>query len=325
MADRTEQDLTLLVRQMRWESEGVMSVLLEDVGGAPLPAWQPGAHLDLHLPGALVRQYSLCGDPADRFGYRIAVLREPQGRGGSATVHEKLHPGLVIAARGPRNNFALRPASRYAFVAGGIGITPILAMLHQAQQTGTPWTLIYGGRRRQTMAFLDELATTAERSAGLGQVTISPQDEVGLLPLAALFAEPTPDTLVYCCGPEPLLVAVTAATAHWPPNSLVVERFTPLPEKRDSSTDTTFEVVAASSGVSVEVAPGQSIVEALEAVGVCPPTSCEEGICGTCETAILDGVADHRDSLLSDDERAAGETMLICVSRSLRPRLVLNL
>ena len=234
MPDHAEQDLTLLVRQMRWESEGVMSVQLEDAGGAPLPQWQPGAHLDLHLPAALVRQYSLCGDPADRFCYRIAVLREPEGRGGSAAVHDKLHPGMVIAARGPRNNFELRPASRYAFVAGGIGITPILGMLRQAQQAGTPWTLTYGGRNRATMAFLDELASAVEHAAGLGQVTISPQDEVGLLPLAELFAEPTPDTLIYCCGPEPLLSAMAAATAHWPANSLVVERFTSLPGQRDS-------------------------------------------------------------------------------------------
>ena len=325
MSHQAEQDLTLLVRQMRWESDGVMWVMLEDVGGAPLPEWQPGAHLDLHLPAALVRQYSLCGDPGDRRGYRIAVLREPQGRGGSAAVHDKLHPGMVIAARGPRNNFALRPASRYAFVAGGIGITPILGMLRQAQQAGTPWTLVYGGRSRATMAFVDEVRTAAEHSAGLGRVTISPQDEVGLLPLAELFAEPTPDTLIYCCGPEPLLAAVDAATTHWPTNSLVVERFTPLPVARDSSADTTFDVVAASSGISVEVGPGQSIVQALEAVGVYPSTSCEEGICGTCETTILDGVAEHRDSLLSDEERAAGRTLMICVSRCVGRRLVLDL
>ena len=154
MPTAVESDLTLLVRQLRWESEGVVSVVLENADGSALPAWEPGAHVDLHLPGSIVRQYSLCGSP-DRSGqWRVGVLREESGRGGSAAVHEKVRPGTVIAARGPRNNFVLRPSAAYVFIAGGIGITPILSMVAAADAAGAQWSLLYGGRTRPSMAFI---------------------------------------------------------------------------------------------------------------------------------------------------------------------------
>lgn len=311
------RDLSLLVRRMGWESDGVMSLVLVDAAGDDLPEWQPGAHVDLHLPGGLVRQYSLCGDPQDRHQWRVAVLREPASRGGSHAVHDAVRPGMVLAARGPRNNFALRPAAAYRFVAGGIGITPILSMIGTARAQGATWSLLYGGRSRASMAFLDEL--------GPGEVTVHPQDEVGLLPLARSFATVEPDTLVYACGPEPLLAAVQQATAHWPAGSLVVERFAPVEVDDSAGTGESFEVEAAASGVTVTVEPGTPIIRALEAAGVAVETSCEEGICGTCETRVLSGTPDHRDSLLSAEERAAGETMMVCVSRCLGRKLVLDL
>ena len=326
--------LTLLVRQMTWQSEGVMTLVLEDAAGADLPQWTPGAHLDLHLPGAIVRQYSLCGDPLDRQRWRVAVLLEQVGRGGSRAVHRDLRPGMVLTARGPRNNFELRPAGAYRFVAGGIGITPILAMVNHARDHGTPWSLLYGGRSRGSMAFVEELPQGDGAGAGGGgdgggdgdgEVTVVPQDEAGLLPLADLLADVEPNTLVYACGPGPLLDAIERATAHWPPGSLVLERFAPVSAPVPQGLESSFEVEAAASGVTVTVEPGTSIVRALESAGVYPETSCEEGICGTCETRVLAGTPQHRDSLLSEAERETGETMMICVSRCAGQRLVLDL
>lgn len=323
--DTRASTLRLLVRQLRWESEGVVSLLLEDAHGGELPEWQPGAHLDLHLGGALVRQFSLCGPSTNRYQWRIAVLLEPGGRGGSHAVHTQLHPGMVLDARGPRNNFSLRPASRYRFVAGGIGITPILSMVAQARDQGIPWSLLYGGRKRASMAFLNELEEHSAAGGQAGRVTVHPQDEAGLLPLAEVFAPVEPDTLVYACGPEPLLAAMQGATAHWPAGSLVVERFSPGASPRPRADEAAFVVEAATSGLTVTVEPGVSIVRALEAAGIFPETSCEEGICGTCETRVLAGTPEHHDSLLSEDEREAGETMMICVGRCRGDRLVLDL
>jgi ferredoxin-NADP reductase len=318
-----EVDLRLLVRQLRWESEGVLSLLLEDADGRELPAWSPGAHLDLRLPGGLVRQYSLSGDPADRSTWRIGVLREPAGRGGSAAVHDQVRPGTVLEGHGPRNNFALEPSPRYVFVAGGIGITPILPMLREAERAGAEWSLLYGGRSRQSMAFLAELPGLDPHG---DRVTVHPEDELGLLPLAARLAAPQTDTLVYACGPEPLLAALTETMADWTPGRLHLERFTPVaPTAEQLAGEHEFEVEAAASGVTVTVPVGVPIIRALEQAGVVVETSCEEGICGTCETKVLDGDVDHRDSLLSEDERVNGGTMMVCVSRCRGQRLVLDL
>ena len=195
-------------------------------------------------------------------------------------------------------------------------------MVAHAREHGVPWSLVYGGRMRTSMAFLEEFA---EHSGAGGEVTVHPQDEAGLLPLQELFAQVEPDTLVYACGPEPLLAAMQEATAHWPSGSLVVERFSPVAPPTSSGPEAAFEVEAAASGLTVTVEPGVSIVRALEAAGIFPETSCEEGICGTCETRVLAGTPEHRDSLLSDEEREAGETMMICVGRCRGERLVLDL
>ncbi|MEU0350913.1 PDR/VanB family oxidoreductase [Streptomyces sp. NPDC006237] len=282
--------------------------------GEPLPAWEPGAHVDVLLGPGLERQYSLCGDPADRTSWRIAVLREPDGRGGSAHVHERVAEGDKIRVRGPRNNFRLEPAPRYRFVAGGIGITPILPMLAAAEAAGAEWTLLYGGRTRNSMAFGEELARYGDR------VTIAPQDETGLLDLPSVLDDVPEDTLVYCCGPGPLLDAVEA---RCPSGVLRVERFRPKEQETGGATE--FEVELARSGRTLTVTPDVSVLDAVRAAGVEVLYSCTEGTCGTCETDVLDGEPDHRDSVLTDEERAAGETMLICVSRCRGKRLVLDL
>jgi ferredoxin-NADP reductase len=314
-----EQDLTVVVDETQMVADRVVALTLRRPGNEDLPAWGPGAHVDLHLGPDLVRQYSLCGDPAERDQWRIAVLREQDSRGGSERVHA-LRAGESLRVRGPRNHFALAPAQRYAFIAGGIGITPILPMIAAAHLAGAEWNLLYGGRTRDSMAFRELLSAYAER------VAVRPQDEHGLLDLAAILGEPRADTLVYCCGPEPLLAAVEAACAPWPEGALHIERFTARPaDPRQSAGDTAIEVEFRASGITLEVPPGTSILHAAEAAGLPVVSSCQEGICGTCETAVLEGEPDHRDTVLSEDERESGETMMICCSRARSARLVLDL
>jgi ferredoxin-NADP reductase len=333
-------DLLLTVLGRRAAAEGVLALELADPTGAALPEWTPGAHVDLVLAPDLVRQYSLCGDPADRTHWRIAVLREPAGRGGSARVHDTLRTGDTVRVRGPRNRFPLEPATRYLFVAGGIGITPLLPMLASAEAAGADWRLVYGGRTAASMAFAAEL-----RAAHGDRVSLHPQDEHGLLDLDRLLGEP-PDseppgseppagTLVYCCGPGALLDEVHRRTAHWPAGVLHVERFTPeapagntpTPEApaTDGHTDHEFDVELALSGLTLRVPADRSVLDVLEQHGVPVLSSCRAGTCGTCETTVLAGRVDHRDSLLTEPERAAHDTMFLCVSRAACPKLLLEL
>jgi ferredoxin-NADP reductase len=310
----TRYEAELVVADARPAAAGVRVLTLRHPLGGPLPDWTPGAHIDLLLAPGLERQFSLCGDPADRDVWRIAVLREEAGRGGSAYVHERMGPGAGVRVRGPRNHFPLEPAPRYRFVAGGIGITPILPMLAAAEAAGAEWTLLYGGRSRASMAFTGELAAYGDR------VTLAPEDETGLLDLAAVLDGLPEDALVYCCGPGPLLDAVAE---RCPPRVLRTERF--RPKERLAGADGEFEVVLARSGRSVTVPGDVSVLDAVRAAGAEVLYSCTEGTCGTCETEVVEGVPDHRDSVLTEEERAAGETMLICVSRCRGKRLVLDL
>lgn len=328
MLEHDEQELRLQVTALTWEAEGVLSVHLQRPDRGDLPPWRPGAHVDLLPPGIVstrasgsaVRQYSLNGSPTDRTTWRVSVLREPAGTGGSQAVHERLRPGDLVDVVGPRNNFALHDSPEYLFIAGGIGITPLLPMIEAAAASGARWRLLYGGRSRSSMAFLRDL----ERHGCAVQV--HPQDECGLLDLDAALGTPRADVLVYCCGPEPLLAAVESRCAAWPAGALHVERFQAREQPPvDPGSEQAFEVVLGASGLTLTVPAGKSVLEALEDNGIEHISSCREGICGTCETKVLDGIPDHRDSLLSDDERAANDTMMICVGRALCPRLVLDL
>ncbi|BBC31521.1 2Fe-2S iron-sulfur cluster binding domain protein [Streptomyces graminofaciens] len=310
----TPYEAELVVTTREFAADGVLALTLRHPLGEELPAWQPGAHIDVLLGPDLERQYSLCGDPADRHTWRIGVLKEPDGRGGSAYVHTELRQGDKVRVRGPRNNFALEQAPGYRFVAGGIGITPVLPMLAAAEAAGAEWTLLYGGRTRQSMAFQEELGAYGDR------VTVAPQDETGLLDLASVLDDLPEGTLVYCCGPGPLLDAVEA---RCPGKALRVERF--QPKEQDTGPDSEFEVVLERTGRTLTVPVGVSVLDTVRAAGVEVLYSCAEGTCGTCETDVLDGTPDHRDSVLSDEEREAGETMLICVSRCQGSRLVLDL
>jgi ferredoxin-NADP reductase len=319
-----EVDLRLQVARRSVGADGVVVLEMRDPIGAELPAWSPGAHIDLKLPGGLVRQYSLCGDPNDRSVWRIGVLREAEGRGGSVYVHDNVLAGQEIEVRGPRNNFHLVPAARYIFIAGGIGVTPMLPMAAAAEEAGAEWEFHYGGRSRTSMAFLETLKAL-EDSTGRGlRITLHPQDEVGLIDLPRILGTPYSGTKVYCCGPEPLLKAVEAACSAWPAGSLHLERFAPK-EQGEPVLSGDFKVELALSGMTLIVPSDASILDVVNEAGVEVLSSCREGTCGTCETSVLAGQVDHRDSLLTPEEQAANETMFICVSRAACPKLVLEL
>ncbi|GAB4587125.1 PDR/VanB family oxidoreductase [Nocardia sp. IFM 10818] len=301
----------------RDEAEDVFSLVLAARDGAELPAWTPGAHIDVHAGPAGVRQYSLCGDPGDRSRWQIAILHEPAGRGGSAHLFRTAQPGTELRVSPPRNNFELVSHPSYVFVAGGIGITPILPMLAAATAAGARWQLFYGARTRAHMAFADHLA------ARYPQVVLVPQDRDGPLPLPRILDE-AGDAEIYCCGPEPLLVAIEEQGATRG-SAIRTERFAPRPAAARTAPDEAFEVRLASTGAAYRVGPRQSIADVLESAGIDVLTSCREGTCGSCETAVLDGDIDHRDDILTAAERARGNTMMLCVSRAHSRTLVLDL
>ncbi|GAC1383180.1 MAG: hypothetical protein NVSMB48_15750 [Marmoricola sp.] len=317
LMNTTESEVDLRVAARREVADGVVELSLTEPSGAPLPSWTAGAHIDLVLGPSLTRQYSLCGSPADESSWKVGVLLDPQSRGGSAHVHEKLVEGATVRVRGPRNHFPLVASPRYQFIAGGIGITPILAMIEAAEARGADWNLIYVGRSRTSMAFLDRLD-------GHDRVTLWPRDEKGRLDLGSVLGTPQPDTLVYCCGPSALMEAVEEACSTWPEDAVHLERF--VAKKVEASPDAldSFEVECSRSGVTVTVPEGMSIFDAVEKAGVDVLGSCMEGICGTCEADVLEGRPDHRDSVLSNAERERGDTIMTCVSRSLSQRLVLD-
>ncbi|MGW5968745.1 cytochrome P450 [Streptomyces sp. NPDC055186] len=319
---RVKREMNLVLTGREEVSEGVVALRFAHPDGDALPEWEPGAHVDVRVPvgdGVLVRQYSLSSSPSKPHEWRLGVLREAGGRGGSKAVHETFEVGAQVRLGWPRNNFRFVSAPRYVFVAGGIGITPILPMIEKAEAEGADWELHYGGRTRASMAFLDELEQYGSR------VRLVPQDELGHPDLPGVFGTVRPDTLVYACGPEPLLTALEQALAHWPEGTLHTERFAPRKVVRDEP-DRAFEVEFAQSGVRAEVPAGTSILQVAEEHGITALSSCKEGTCGTCETRLLDGAADHRDSILTPTEQAANRTLMICVSRAAKdcPRLVLD-
>ena len=310
-----ERDVRLVVSERIEAADDVVVLVLRDPLGEHLPGWTPGSHIDLNLGEDLVRQYSLSGDPADHTSWRIGVLKERDGRGGSAFVHDHLLPNSVVNGRGPRNHFTLEPAPSYVFIAGGIGVTPILPMVREAQDASLPWVMYYGGRSLESMAFRDELTSYGRN------VVLHPQDTHGLLDLESIMSAAGGGAAVYCCGPGPLLdAAEKAASEHG--LDIHVEHFAPKAAVGAPVLAGSFEVHLSQMGVTLTVPPNRSILEVVEEAGAEVITSCREGTCGSCETAVLSGRPDHRDSLLSPD---IDDAMMICVSRSASPRLVLDL
>lgn len=320
MTDRT--DLELVVTDIQLVAERVRQVTLARTDGHQLPAWSPGAHIDLRLSDSAreyVRQYSLCGDPADRESWTIAVLHVPDSRGGSSFIHSQLAVGQKVSSAAPRNNFPLRSASRYLFIAGGIGITPILPMIEDVSSRGAEWNLIYCGRSEESMAFTHRIE--AMGSKRVEQFTSSNRP---LHDLSSRLSHLDEDTHVYCCGPERMVTEVRSIGRLCAQDRIHVERFQSS-ERPADAVDTEFEVEFSDSGLRAQVPCGRSILDVAEDLGISVESSCQEGVCGTCETRVLAGTPEHRDDVLTDDEREAGETMMICVSRARSTALTLEL
>lgn len=310
-------DIRARINVIRTESSGVISLELVPLDSETFPAWEPGAHIDVVLDEDLIRQYSLCGDPDDNRRWRIAVLREPESRGGSEAVHSDLDEGDELILRGPRNNFPLLPADEYVLIAGGIGITPILTMAEALARQGKNWKLLYGGRTLESMAFTDRLVKYRD------QVCMRPEDQFGLLDLADWIGQPRGNCLVYCCGPERLLQALEKNCSDWPEEAIQIERFRAADEAALVQ-DGSFDVILKQSNMTVHVAEGQSIAEAIEAAGGFIPTSCQEGSCGTCITSVLEGEPDHRDSFLRGKMRDSNKHIMVCCSRSKTKTITLD-
>lgn len=310
-------ELELVVSRREDAAEGIVVIELAAPDGGVLPAFEAGAHIEVAAAPGIVRQYSLCNDPAERHVYRLAVLRESASRGGSEAVHRDFQPGRTVQVSAPRNHFGLATdADRSILIAGGIGVTPILSMAHALHAEGRAFDLHYSTRSRGRAAFLTELAD----APFAGQVRIY-HDDGEAFDIVAALPPVAAGTHLYFCGPGGFMDAVEAVAraAGWPAGQLHMERFSADVDVEGDA----FTVVAAHSGVTVRVAEGQTINEALAAAGVDLPVSCEQGICGTCLTDVIDGIPDHRDQYLTDEEKASNREMTPCCSRSFTPVLTL--
>lgn len=313
-------ELTLRITDLIAEAKGVMVVELRSPTGDALPPFEPGAHIELHLPGDIVRQYSLCNDARETHRYCVGVGLSANSRGGSRHVHQSLRVGDTLHVSSPRNHFPLQvDAPGFVFFAGGIGITPVWSMIQWCEANQRPWHLFYLVRSRQRAAFLDVLRPFGDR------VTLHADDEAGGLFDIAAAIDPQPaDVHVFTCGPTPLMLAVEAATAGFPPEQVHFEWFAPK-APTSTATDKAFNIQLARSGRAFEVPADKSILQVLEDNGLRVESSCREGTCASCEVCVLDGIPDHRDSVLTAAERKNNEVMMICVSRSLSQTLVLDL
>lgn len=310
-----DRDLRLVVDEVRVEAHGVRSFQLAAPGGAELPGWQPGSHIDALLPSGRCRQYSLCGEPADRRSYRIAVRRIAHGAGGSRELHDSVGVGSELTVRGPRNAFPYVPAAGYLFIAGGIGITPILPMVKQAAADGSQWQLVYTGRSRASMPFLDELTTLDP-----ARIRIRPYDQYGFPSSGAELLKHAPTgATVYCCGPAPMLASVRRDLPASAVKAFHFERFSAPPVLGGQP----FEITLKHNNRMLTVPADRSALDVISQAVPDVAYSCQQGFCGTCRTRVISGEIDHRDRVLTDRERT--DTMTICVSRGRGGRITLDL
>ena len=319
--------LSVRVRAMTWEAQSVVGLELVPLHPmSSLPAFTAGAHIDLHLDtsqGPLVRSYSLLNAPHETHRYCLGIHRDPHSRGGSHHVHTGLRVGDVLTISAPRNHFALDESSPHnVFIAGGIGITPLLSMMARSQSLGTPWTLYYAARTREHAGFLDRLES-ANGSQG-GQVVLNFDQVPGgkMLELVAIVDSLPAGAHVYCCGPLPMLQAYEQATASLPAERVHKEYFA---AKETAASEGGFTVELARSQKTLQIPAGKTILDCLIEIHAEPPYSCQQGVCGTCEVKVIEGTPDHRDMVLSDSERAANNRMMVCCSGAKSPKLVLDL
>lgn len=314
-------NLQVQVLTRRIEAEGICSYELARADGAPLPAFSAGAHIDVHLPGGLVRQYSLCNDDRETHRYRIAVLRDPASRGGSVAVHEQVQEDDTLTISAPRNHFPLVAAPFSLLLAGGIGITPLLCMAQRLAATGQDFRLHYCTRSLARTAFRDSVAAFGERA----RLHLDDGDATQKLDLPAALAAAPAGSRLYVCGPTGFIdfVVKTAQAAGWPADHLHLEYFGAAPQ--DTAEDRAFEVRIASTGQTYTVPADKTVVAALQDQGVEVLVSCEQGVCGTCLTRVLEGECEHRDMYLTDEEKARHDQFLPCCSRARSPLLVLDL
>jgi vanillate O-demethylase ferredoxin subunit len=319
--NKTDKTIEVLLRSITYEADDVISLDLRPVATRTLPAFAAGAHIELQLRNGLQRNYSLANPQHERHRYCVAVLKEAAGRGGSRLIHETLRAGDILPVSLPRNNFPLvETAECSLLIAGGIGITPIWCMVQRLVELGRRWKLLYAVRSRRRAAFLDEiLALNATQDVDLH---FDDESEGAFINLDAVVQDAAPGTHLYCCGPLPMLAAFERATARLPSDTVHVEYFA---AKEPVAVSGGFDVVLARSGRSVFVPEHSTILDALVAAGIAVEHSCLEGVCGTCETKVLEGIPDHRDMVLSAQERTSNRTMMICCSGSKAGRLVLDL
>lgn len=298
-------------------ADDILRVTVTRTDGEEFPEWEPGAHIAVILPSGLERQYSLCGQQEDSHTWTIAILKESASRGGSDWLHANTRAGTPLRVRGPSNHFALEPASSYRFIAAGIGITAILPMIRSANLAGIPWELDYAATSPDRAAFLDDV-----RSLSGGHARVHLSSDGQRFDVAAL--DPADGELIYACGPARLLDALSEQSHAWGPGTLHVERFEAI-HPTTPVLNEPFIVDLVLSGITLEVSAEESILDAAETAGVFVLSSCREGTCGTCETTVVSGSVDHRDSILSDAEKLANDRMMICVSRAASSTLSLDL
>ncbi len=314
--------LELQVRAIRLQGQGVCSYELADPQGEPLPPFEAGAHVDVHLPGGLVRSYSLAGDPQDHSCWLLGVLKEPKGQGGSRAMHEKVRVGDLLRVGPVRNAFPLAAQARHTLLlGGGIGITPLKAMAHTLSARGDDFELHYCARSPAHAAFVNDLRAIVP--PGRLHLHFDGGDPARGLDIAALLRDRAEGTHVYFCGPAGFMQACESACAHWPPEAVHSEHFKAPAVAASDIPDGGFEVRLARSGVTIQVGPDQTIVRAIELSGHRVPTSCLSGLCGACKVDYLEGEVDHRDYILDDAERA--RCLTVCVSRARSRTLTLDL
>lgn len=315
-----EETLKVVVRKREVQGADVVVLDLTRADGGLLPVFAAGAHVDIHVAPGLIRQYSLCSDPADSAVYRLGILKDPASRGGSVGVHDTLREGAEVQISAPRNHFPLASdAQRSILIGGGIGITPMIAMAYALQAQGSDFELHYCGRSRHRSAFLVEL----QNAAFAGRVHTHFDDEDHKLDLATILGAAQAGVHVYTCGPAGFMDWIIAESlkAGYPDAQIHREYF----QVEVDNSGVSFEVVAARSGKTVTVAEGQTILQALAEVGIEIEISCEQGVCGTCLCDVLAGEPDHRDVYFTDDEKAANDAILVCCSRSKSSTLVLDI